>query len=110
MSEFKIDFDTLQWQSPRPGMRFKLYREGSRQLRLVEFLNGDVDPHWCTEGHVGMVLAGALDIDFAGKVVSFREGHGVFISAGASSAHRATSITPGTRLLFVEEPAVTSPR
>jgi hypothetical protein len=103
MAEFKVDFDSLEWQSPRPGMRFKLHREGSRQLRLVEFLNGEVDPHWCEEGHIGIVLTGELDVDFAGKVVSFREGNGIFISSGSSSAHRATSIAPGTRVLFVEE-------
>jgi quercetin dioxygenase-like cupin family protein len=103
MSEFKIDFDSLDWQSPRPGMRFKLYREGSRQLRLVEFLNGDVEPYWCEESHIGIVLKGALQIEFPGKVVSFKEGDGVFISAGPSNAHRGTSITPGTCVLFVED-------
>ena len=103
MSDFRIDFNSLDWQSVRPGARFKLQRRGLRQVRLVEFLNGDVVPHPCEEGHVGMVLAGGLDIDIGGTIVSFREGDGVFIPAGSSTAHRATMIIPGTRLLFVED-------
>ena len=103
MSDFRIDFNTLDWQSARPGARFKLHRRGSRQVRLIEFLNGDVVPHPCEEGHVGMVLAGGLDIDIGGQVVSFREGDGIFIPTGPATAHHATMILPGTRLLFVED-------
>src|SRR5262245_29947032 len=103
MTEFKIDFSVLDWQSRRPGMRFKLHRDESRQLRLVEFLNSDVAPGWCEEGHIGMVLAGGLDIDFGGRVISFKEGDGIFIPSGSAHAHKATSITPGTRLVFVED-------
>ena len=103
MSEFRVAFNALEWQSGRPGMRFKLHRQGARQVRLVEFLNGDVAEHPCEEGHAGMVLAGGLDIDIGGEVVSFREGDGIVIPTGPSTAHRATMIIPGTRVLFVED-------
>jgi quercetin dioxygenase-like cupin family protein len=93
----------MEWRSIRPGARYKLFQEGSRQLRLVEFTSGDVAPEWCSQGHIGFVLSGALDIDIGGRVVSFTEGDGIFIPSGQSSAHRATSITPGTRLVMVEE-------
>ena len=103
MSQFKVDFDSMEWQSGREGVRFKVFQEGARQLRLVEFMSGEVAPDWCSQGHIGFVLSGALDIDVAGKVFSFSEGDGIFIPSGQSSAHRATSITPGTRLVMVEE-------
>ena len=103
MSQFKVDFDSMEWQSGREGVRFKLFQEGARQLRLVEFMSGEVAPDWCSQGHIGFVLSGALDIDVAGKVVSFSEGDGIFLPSGQSSAHRATSITPGTRLVMVED-------
>jgi quercetin dioxygenase-like cupin family protein len=102
MDEFKVDFDSMEWQSNRPGARFKLYSSGGHQLRLVEFTSGEVAPQWCDQGHIGLVLAGALTIDIGGKVVSYAEGDGIFIPTGASTAHRATSITPGTRLMIVE--------
>jgi len=103
MSPFKVDFDSMEWQSNRQGARFKLFQEGSRQLRLVEFTAGEGAPHWCSQGHIGFVLSGALKIDVAGKVISFAEGDGIFLPSGDSSAHRATAITPGTRLVMVEE-------
>src|SRR5262245_35135975 len=103
MHQFKVDFDSIDWQSSRNGARFKLFRKASRQLRLVEFTTGEVDPNWCSQGHIGLVLAGSLEIDFGGKVVSFEEGDGIFIPSGPSCAHKARSIAPGTRLVVVEE-------
>ena len=51
----------------------------------------------------GLVLEGGLTIDFNGSIVSFAKGDGLFIPAGVASAHRAVAITPGTRLLMVED-------
>ena len=103
MSVFKVDFDSMEWQSRREGARFKLYREGSRQLRLIEFTSGEGDPNWCSNGHIGFVLSGSLEIDFGGKVVSYKEGDGIFIPSGTANGHRGHSITPGTRLVMVED-------
>src|SRR5215831_3026315 len=99
MAEFKVNFGSMEWQSGRQGARYKLFKEGSRQLRLVEFTSGEVAPNWCSQGHIFFVLSGALEIDFGGRVVSYAEGDGIFIPSGPSSAHRALSITPGTRLV-----------
>jgi quercetin dioxygenase-like cupin family protein len=100
---FKIDFDSLDWQSTLPGARFKAHREGSRQIRLVEFTADFVEPHWCEKGHVGLVLEGALEFDFRGRVISFRQGSGLFIPAGPAGAHKARSTTPVARLVLVED-------
>ena len=103
MSVFKESFDAMEWQQGRAGVRFKEYREGSRQMRLVEFDTSEGFDEWCVQGHIGYVLAGALAIDFNGRALSFSTGDGLFIPSGAASAHRAISITPGTRLLMVED-------
>ena len=100
---FKVDFDALEWQSPLPGARFKVHREGSRQIRLVEFTTRFVEPHWCEKGHIGMVLSGTLEVDFQGTVVPYAEGSGIFIPPGADSAHKARSRTSVVRLVLVEE-------
>ena len=99
----RIDFDTLDWQSPLPGARAKVYREGSRQLRLVEFTSEFVEPDWCIKGHIGFVQSGTLEVDFAGQVVRYPEGSGVFIPPGSSHAHKARSVTPVVRLVLVED-------
>jgi quercetin dioxygenase-like cupin family protein len=103
MSSFKVDFDSLDWQPMLTGARTKIHRDGSKQFRLVELTAEFVEPHWCEKGHVGYVLAGVLEIDFQGKVVSYPEGSGVFIPPGAASAHKARAVTPVVRFILVED-------
>ena len=103
MSSFKIGFDGMEWQQIRPDVRQKVYCEGSRQVRLVEFETSDGGEHWCEVGHIGYVLKGALSISFDGQVISFKAGDGLFIPAGAASKHKAVSISSGTQLLMVED-------
>jgi quercetin dioxygenase-like cupin family protein len=103
VSPFKIDFATMEWQQIRPDVRQKVYCEGSRQIRLVEFETSDGAEHWCETGHIGYVLKGALSISFDGEVVSFEAGDGLFIPAGAASKHRSVAIAGGTRLLMIED-------
>ena len=102
MQPYKVDFDTLEWQSPLPGARFKAYRADEKQIRLVEFTSEFVEPHWCESGHIGLVLEGVLEVDFHGQVVTYRKGDGIFIPSGAPSGHKARSVTPVVRLVLVE--------
>jgi quercetin dioxygenase-like cupin family protein len=103
MSPFKVAFDEMAWQQVRPDVRQKVYCEGSRQLRLVEFATTDGPEHWCDVGHIGYVLKGSLEISFDGQVLAFKTGDGLFIPDGAQSRHRAVSIEPGTQLLMIED-------
>lgn len=103
MSTFKVDFDNMPWQQVRPDVRQKVYCEGSRLIRLVEFDTSDGAEHWCEAGHIGYVLQGALTISFDGEVISFEAGDGLFIPPGAATKHRSVSISGGTRLLMVED-------
>jgi quercetin dioxygenase-like cupin family protein len=98
-----IDFGSLQWQSTRPGVRFKDYQEGGKQIRLVEFSSEFVEPDWCEKGHIGFVVEGTLEVDFKGRIVIYPQGSGIFISPGAAAAHKARSITPAVRLVLVED-------
>jgi quercetin dioxygenase-like cupin family protein len=102
MSPFKIDFDAMEWQHGREGVRYKLHCEGNRQLRLVEFSTSKGFDEWCELGHIGYVLAGSLIIDCNGKVLAFKAGDGLFLPDGHDSRHRAVTIEPGTRLVMVE--------
>lgn len=61
MQRSKINFDALEWQSPLPGARFKAYRSGGKQIRLVEFTSDFIEPHWCEKGHIGLILEGSLE-------------------------------------------------
>jgi quercetin dioxygenase-like cupin family protein len=101
----KVNFDALQWQSPLPGARCKVFQQGNRRLRLVEFSYGFVEPDWCIHGHIGYVLDGELDVDFDGTLIRFSAGDGVFIPAGAKHKHKAKVLTDVVRLVLVEEVA-----
>ena len=103
MSPFKISFESIEWQQIRPDVRQKIYCEGSRQIRLIEFKASDGPEHWCETGHIGYVLKGMLSISFNGEVIAFKAGDGLFIPSGAASKHRAVAIASGTQLLMIEE-------
>lgn len=103
MLPIPIDFESLQWESPLPGARFKAFRHGGKQLRLLEVSTNFVEPDWCEKGHVGFVLEGTLEVDFDGRVVVYPQGSGIFIPAGPAAAHKARSITPFVRLVLVED-------
>ncbi|MFA5826846.1 MAG: hypothetical protein WC825_12870 [Gallionellaceae bacterium] len=103
MQQYRILFDELDWQDSIRGARFKAHREGSKQVRLLEFTSEFVEPDWCEKGHVGIVLKGELEIDFHGRLVRYPEGSAIFIPSGAESGHKARSITAVTQLFLVEE-------
>lgn len=99
----KVDFDSISWTHGRVGVRYKIFRQGTRQLRLVEFSTATGDPEWCEQGHIGYVLGGGLSIESGGEVTHLKAGEGLFIAPGAAGAHRGVSMIPGTRLILVED-------
>jgi quercetin dioxygenase-like cupin family protein len=103
MSQFRVDFDALEWRQGRPGVRFKVYGEGDRVLRLVEFSTADGYDEWCEQGHIGYVLRGGLTLDCNGAAIVFRAGDGLFLPSGHDSRHRSVAIERGTRLVMVED-------
>ena len=103
MFQFKVDFELLDWQASLPGARFKVHRDGTRQIRLVEITSEFVEPQWCEKGHIGFVLSGILEIAFQGQAITYPEGSGIFIPSGPDSAHKARSVTAAVRLVLVED-------
>ena len=88
---------------PAPGLRFKVYQQGSKRLRLAEFAREFVEPDWCTNGHVGYVVEGKLEIDFSGEIEVFHAGDGIFIPPGEEHKHMAKALTDVVRLVLVED-------
>lgn len=103
MERCKVVFESLEWQAPMPGIRFKVFGDGRRQVRLVEFTSTFVELQWCEKGHMGVVMRGELEIDFDGQIVRYRQGSGIFIPTGASTKHKARSVTPTVQLFLVED-------
>lgn len=103
MEQHRVLFDSLEWQNSIHGARFKAFRCGTKQLRLVEFTSEFVEPDWCEKEHIGYVIRGELEIDFQGHLVRYLEGSGIFIPSGSASRHKGRSITPTVLLFLVED-------
>jgi len=99
---YRIEFDTLDWESPMAGLRFKAAQSMGRQLRLVEYTEA-MAPHWCEKGHIGSMLAGKFEIEFPDQTLLFEAGDGVFIPSGHGHRHRARVVAGPVRALFVED-------
>ena len=99
----KIDFNSLPWQASSPDVRFKVFKQGSKQLRLVEFMNTFIEPDWCTKGHIGYVLKGQIEISFSGTKIIYNPGDGIFIPGGEKSKHMARILTKKVKVILVED-------
>jgi hypothetical protein len=102
MQPWKINFDSLAWASPAPGIRFKAFTYAGQKLRLLEFSKGFIEPDWCLKAHIGLVLEGTMDLDFNGTIVHFSKGDGIFIPGGEKSKHKA-KVREFVRLVLVED-------
>ena len=103
MEQYRIDFESMAWEVPIDGVRFKAYEQGGRKLRLVEFAKEFVEPDWCRGGHIGYILEGQVEIDFDGKVIVFGPGDGDFISAGEEHKHKGKVLTDKVVAILVED-------
>ncbi|MHC5059938.1 MAG: cupin domain-containing protein [Planctomycetota bacterium] len=101
--QYKVDFESMEWEVPAEGVRFKAYDQGGRKLRLVEFSKEFVEPDWCTKGHIGYILEGQMEIDFDGKVILFGPGDGIFIPAGQKHKHKGRVLTDKVKAILVED-------
>ena len=102
MTSYQIDFSSLEWESPMEGIRHKVFTDGHKKLRLVEYFP-TMPLHWCQKGHFGYILEGNLQIEFDAVTRVFRQGDGVFIPDGATHRHRAKVLSDVVRAIFVEE-------
>jgi len=102
-TDYKVDFESLSWQSPMEGVRFKAYEHAGRRLRLVEFAREFVEPDWCAKGHIGYVLEGTLEVNFDGNRIAYEPGDGLFIPEGEQHRHKAKVLTAFVRLVLVED-------
>ena len=100
--QYHIDFDSIPWESPMEGLRFKAMSQGGARVRLVEYTE-DMEPHWCEKGHMGSILEGTFEIEFPDQTLVFASGDGVFIPSGHEHRHKARVLSGPVRALFVEE-------
>lgn len=102
MNEYRVDFESMPWEQPAAGVRFKAFERDGQKLRLAEFTKKFMEADWCTRGHIGYVVEGEMEIDFHGRIVTFRPGDGLFIPAGNEHGHKARVLTESVTVVLVE--------
>jgi hypothetical protein len=102
MTQYRISFGDIDWESPVAGVRHKTAVAGDTKLRLVEY-TAQMAPHWCTVGHAGQILEGRFEIEFDDGTQVFEAGDGVLIPSGARHRHRARALSDVVRAIFVEK-------
>jgi ethanolamine utilization protein EutQ (cupin superfamily) len=103
MEQCKIDFESIPWEIPAEGVRFKAYKQNGKQVRLVEFTDKFIENDWCKKGHIVYILEGQLEVNFNGNKVVFNTGDGLFIPAGEKNKHIGRTLTKVVKMLFVED-------
>ncbi len=95
-----IDFATMPWRQLAAGSRCKEAVRGDSRVRLLELSAGFVEPDWCTNGHAGRVLEGALTLRTRTGLDRLAAGDVFVIEAGEVHAHKA-EIAAGQRALLL---------
>ncbi len=103
MSQLKVNFEDIKWESSQVGARFKVFRQNGKQIRFVEFIEDFIEEDWCIKSHIGFVLEGELEIDFGGGRVNYAGGQGIFILEGENNVHKARAVTPLVKLILIED-------
>ena len=99
----RVDLESMPWQSPAPGVRFKAWEHNGSRLRLAEFTKEFSEADWCVKGHIGYVLEGVIEVDFHTRQEIFVAGDGLFIPPGNEHGHKASAVTNSVTLVLVED-------
>ncbi|MBT2485926.1 DHCW motif cupin fold protein [Microbacterium sp. ISL-108] len=100
-------FSTTDWSAVAPTVHrgesgealWRTKTIGALRLRMVEYTPGYVADHWCSRGHVLLVLKGELLTELDdGRVVTLNAGESYEV-ANNQEAHRSSTATGAT--LFI---------
>jgi hypothetical protein len=74
---------------------------GEIRVRMVEYTPGYKADHWCSKGHIILLLDGALSTELAdGRIVELRPGMSYQVADGAEPHRSATAV--GAKLFIVD--------
>ncbi len=101
-----IDFGALAWEDEAPGIRARARElEGSRWA-VVEYGPGVRREEWCSDGHRGWVVVGAIEYAFDDGHAPLRAGAGEAFRLPSGVAHRGRNLEDApTRLFLIDDPA-----
>ena len=104
-----VPFNVINWQEVTPtehkGAKgkaiWRTFEMGNIRVRMVEYSPGYEADHWCTRGHVLLVLEGELSTELAdGSIYHLKPGMSYQVADGLSS-HRSYT-EEGAKLFIVD--------
>lgn len=104
-----VPFCVTKWSAVSPTVHpgetgtasWKTFEEGNIRVRMVEFTPGYVADHWCSRGHVVLVLEGELVTELEdGRTFPMSPGESFQVADGAP-AHRSYTKT-GAKVFIVD--------
>ena len=100
-----VDFPSLDWEEEGAGIRALVAQAAGSRWAVVEYGPGAARDEWCTDGHRGYVLEGAIEYDFedGSGPLALSRGHGFVLAAGTGHRGRNPGETT-TRLFLIDDP------
>ncbi len=104
-----VPFTTIDWSvvpatshAGNPGMAlWRTLEVGNLRVRMVEYSPGYVADHWCSRGHVLLVLEGELVTELQnGESHVLKPGHSYHVADGVAP-HRSRTVG-GAKLFIVD--------
>ncbi len=102
-----VPFSTIDWDAVEPTdhpgetgtAQWRTVEAGNIRVRMVEYSPNYLADHWCSRGHVLLVLAGELTTELKdGKSVVMSAGHSYQVEEGGAP-HRSRTVSGA--LLFI---------
>ncbi|MBU2591634.1 MAG: cupin domain-containing protein [Nitrospinae bacterium] len=102
ITQYKADFEKLEWESPITGVRHKYIDQDGLRMRLVEY-SKEMAPHWCEKGHYGYLIEGEMEIEYEAEKITYKAGDGIFIPDGPEHKHMGRLISEKALVFFIEK-------
>ncbi|WP_066295561.1 DHCW motif cupin fold protein [Bacillus sp. FJAT-29937] len=109
MEIIDVPFSTIAWNSIEPKWddgetgkaSSKTFEIGNLRIRMIEYPPRYLADHWCSRGHVVLVLEGDLEIELAdGRTFQLNTGMSFQVADGAE-AHRLSTVS-GAKVFIVD--------
>lgn len=94
-------FRKLPWQKVHEFASQKLIDDGEKRVRLLKLSPGFQEQEWCSRGHTGYVIDGALVMKFEQDSVTYDAGDAILVSSG--QAHKAHTGSSSALLFLIDD-------
>jgi quercetin dioxygenase-like cupin family protein len=106
----EVPFSITEWSTIMPSEHrgekgfayWRTVERGNMRIRMVEYSSGYVADHWCTRGHVLLVLEGELITELKdGRKFTLRPGYSYQVADDETNPHKS-STAKGAKLFIVD--------